>query len=103
MSRNSSIKVFFLSAFAMAAMVLTGDALAQSQAPVQSVTDSIAALTVQRGAANGQGYSLTVQVLLLITALTLLRAIVLMMTSFAHIVIVLGILRQALGAGQTPL
>jgi flagellar biosynthesis protein FliP len=102
MSRNSSIKVFFLSAFAMAAMALTGDALAQSQAPVQSVTAAIPALTVQGGAANGQTYSLTLQVLLLMTALTLLPAIVLMMTSFTRIVIVLGILRQALGAGQTP-
>ncbi len=36
------------------------------------------------------------------TALTLLPAILLMMTSFTRIVIVLGILRQALGAGQTP-
>ena len=36
------------------------------------------------------------------TALTLLPAIVLMMTAFTRIVIVLGILRQALGAGQTP-
>ena len=36
------------------------------------------------------------------TALTLLPAILLMMTAFTRIVIVLGILRQALGAGQTP-
>ncbi len=36
------------------------------------------------------------------TALTLLPAMLLMMTAFTRIVIVLGILRQALGAGQTP-
>jgi flagellar biosynthetic protein FliP len=60
------------------------------------------ALTVQPAPGGGQSYSLTLQVLLLMTALTLLPAILLMMTAFTRIVIVLGILRQALGAGQTP-
>src|SRR5215470_16749721 len=59
------------------------------------------AVTVQ-GAGGGQTYTLTLQVLALMTALTLLPAILLMMTAFTRIVIVLGILRQALGAGQTP-
>ena len=49
-----------------------------------------------------QTYTLTLQVLALMTALSLLPAILLMMTAFTRIVIVLGILRQALGAGQTP-
>ncbi len=60
------------------------------------------ALTVQPAPGGGQSYSLTLQLLLLMTALTLLPAILLMMTAFTRIVIVLGILRQALGAGQTP-
>ena len=60
------------------------------------------AMTVKQASGGGQTYSLTLQVLLLMTALTLLPAIVLMMTAFTRIVIVLGILRQALGAGQTP-
>ena len=60
------------------------------------------ALTVQSAAGGGQTYSLTIQVLLLMTAVTMLPAILLMMTSFTRIVIVLGILRQALGAGNTP-
>ena len=51
---------------------------------------------------GGQTYTLTLQVLALMTALTLLPAILLMMTAFTRIMIVLGILRQALGAGQTP-
>lgn len=62
----------------------------------------IPVLAVQSAPGGGQTYSLTLQVLLLLTALTLLPAIVLMMTAFTRIVIVLGILRQALGAGQTP-
>ena len=47
-------------------------------------------------------YSLSIQVLLLMTALTLLPAAILSMTAFTRIVIVLGLLRQALGTGQTP-
>jgi flagellar biosynthesis protein FliP len=61
----------------------------------------IPAVTVQ-GGEGGQSYSLTLQLLLLMTAVTLLPSIVLMMTAFTRIVIVLGILRQALGAGQSP-
>src|SRR5690606_35068126 len=62
----------------------------------------IPALSVQAGPDGGQTYTLSLQVLLLMTALTLLPALLLAMTSFTRIVIVLGILRQALGAGQTP-
>jgi flagellar biosynthesis protein FliP len=70
--------------------------------PLAAVAEpGIPALTVQ-GAAGGQSYTLSLQMLALMTALTLLPAIVLMMTAFTRIIIVLGILRQALGAGQTP-
>ena len=66
------------------------------------ISIGLPALTVKQAGGGGQTYSLTLQVLLLMTALTLLPAIVLMMTAFTRIVIVLGILRQAIGAGQTP-
>src|SRR5215813_9379424 len=66
------------------------------------IDPGITAVTVTTAAGGGQTYSLTVQVLLLMTAVTLLPAILLMMTAFTRIVIVLGILRQALGAGNTP-
>ena len=46
--------------------------------------------------------SLSLQLLLLMGLLTLLPAIVLMMTSFTRILIVLSILRQALGLQQSP-
>ena len=62
----------------------------------------IPALSVQTNPAGGQTYTLSLQILFLMTALTLLPAVLLMMTSFTRIVIVLGILRQAIGAGQTP-
>ena len=62
----------------------------------------IPALTLQTEADGSQSYTLTLQVLLLMTALTLLPAMLLTMTSFTRIIIVLGLLRQALGTGQTP-
>ena len=51
---------------------------------------------------GGSQYSLSLQLLALMTSLTLLPSLLLMMTSFVRIIIVLSILRQALGTGQTP-
>ena len=52
--------------------------------------------------AGGQEYTVSLQLLAVMTALTLLPAILLGMTAFTRIMIVLSILRQALGTGQTP-
>ncbi len=60
------------------------------------------AMTVTAGEGGGQVYTLSIQVLLFMTALTLLPGALLMMTSFARIIIVLAILRQALGTQNTP-
>lgn len=60
------------------------------------------AVTVTTAEDGGQSYSLTIQILLFMTAMSLLPGALMMMTSFARIVIVLGILRQALGTAQTP-
>ena len=63
---------------------------------------SLPAMTMVKDADGGESYTLSVQVLLLMTALTVLPALVLGMTSFTRIIIVLSILRQALGTAQTP-
>jgi len=60
------------------------------------------AITVTPTPGGGQTYSLSVQVLLLMTALTFLPAALMMMTAFTRIIIVLAILRQALGLMQAP-
>ncbi|MDA7415223.1 flagellar type III secretion system pore protein FliP [Xenophilus arseniciresistens] len=52
--------------------------------------------------AGGTSYSVPVQTLLFFTALSFLPAIVLMMTGFTRIVIVLSLLRQALGTQSAP-
>ncbi|GLR63912.1 flagellar biosynthetic protein FliP [Marinospirillum insulare] len=51
---------------------------------------------------GSQTYSVTIQILAIMTALTLLPSMLIMMTSFTRIIIVLAILRQALGLQQTP-
>ena len=75
---------------------LAGTAVAQDMAA------GIPALNVACGADGGSTYSLSLQILALMTGLTLLPSLVLGMTSFTRIIIVLSILRQAMGTQQTP-
>ncbi|NRA85228.1 MAG: flagellar type III secretion system pore protein FliP [Gammaproteobacteria bacterium] len=62
----------------------------------------IPAVSVVSNPDGSQEYSITLQVLALMTALSFIPAIVIMMTSFTRIVIVLSILRQAMGLQQAP-
>ena len=62
----------------------------------------IDAFSVETDGEGGQTYTLTIQILLFMTAMTLLPGALMMMTSFARIIIVLAILRQALGTQSTP-
>lgn len=59
-------------------------------------------LTLTTDAAGGQPFSLSIQILVLMTLLTLLPAAILSTSAFVRIIIVLSILRQALGTAQTP-
>ncbi len=59
-------------------------------------------LALASDATAGQSYSLSIQILVLMTLLTLLPAGILSMSAFVRIIIVLSILRQALGTAQTP-
>jgi flagellar biosynthesis protein FliP len=58
------------------------------------------ALTTVSG--DGRPLSLSLQILVLMSLLTVLPSLLLMMTSFTRIIIVLSILRQAMGLQQTP-
>lgn len=75
--------------------VATGQLAAQA-APTQPLP----AVTV--GRIGSQPVSMPLQVLLLMTGITLLPAALLGVTAFTRIIIVLALLRQALGTGQTP-
>ncbi|MBP8184242.1 MAG: flagellar type III secretion system pore protein FliP [Pseudomonas sp.] len=63
---------------------------------------SISAITLSNNAAGQQEYSVNLQILLIMTALSFIPAFVMLMTSFTRIIIVFSILRQALGLQQTP-
>lgn len=62
----------------------------------------IPALQLVTNEDGSQSYSVTLQILALMTALTFLPAMLMMMTSFTRIIVVFSILRQALGLQQTP-
>ncbi|MBX2886878.1 MAG: flagellar type III secretion system pore protein FliP [Granulosicoccus sp.] len=76
--------------------------LALTASAAYGAETGIPAFTLSTGDNDTQTWSLSLQALALMTALTLLPAFILMMTSFTRIVIVLGILRTALGTAQTP-
>lgn len=67
-----------------------------------AATPGIDAITVTTNPKGGETYTVTIQILAIMTMLTLLPALLLTMTSFTRIMIVLGLLRQALGAQQAP-
>ena len=59
-------------------------------------------LTSTPAPGGGQNYTLSLQTLLLLTSLSFLPAALLMMTSFTRIIIVLSLLRSALGTQSSP-
>ena len=62
----------------------------------------VPAFTSTPAPGGGQTYTLSIQTLLLLTSLSFLPAALLMMTSFTRIIIVLSLLRQALGTQTAP-
>ncbi len=72
--------------------------------PTQSIAANldISAFTVKTNPDGTQDYSLSLQVVILMTLLSFLPSILVMMTSFTRIVIVLAILRQAIGLQTSP-
>jgi len=82
---------------------LIGILLIAFAAPELSAAESgIPALTMTTGTDGEQNYSVSLQILFLMSALTILPSLVIMLTSFTRITIVLGILRRAIGLQQTP-
>jgi flagellar biosynthetic protein FliP len=63
---------------------------------------SIPAFTIEMDEQGNQDISLSLQILLIMTALTLLPAVLIATTAFLRIIVVLALLRQALGTMQTP-
>ena len=94
--KNNNIRksLFILFTFITIGMFVSDCALAQDL--------NLDAFKISSAPGGAQTYSLSIKFLILVTALTFLPALVLMMSSFTRVVIVLSILRQALGMPQTP-
>ncbi|WP_448546825.1 flagellar type III secretion system pore protein FliP [Thalassotalea fusca] len=63
---------------------------------------SLSAIKLTTNPDGSQEYSVTLQILIFMTALSFIPAAIIMMTSFTRIVVVMAILRQAFGLQQTP-
>jgi flagellar biosynthetic protein FliP len=86
-----------LAAFATAVLlVLSGEAAAQTPASTSALTFRVPELV------SRENFSAALQLLIMLTVLSLAPALVIMTTSFTRIIIVLSLLRQALGTQQLP-
>lgn len=99
--------LFSLSAAAQSGAVKP-DQLALAQSASSNVGGSLPAIpglpamTVKTNKDGTQDYTVTLQILGIMTMLTFLPALLMMVTSFTRIIIVFSILRQALGLQQSP-
>lgn len=88
-----------LTARTLIALVITG---LGCLLPQVGFAEGIPALKVLEGNEGGTEYSLSLQLIIVMTLLSLLPSILILMTSFTRIIIVLSLLRQAMGTAQTP-
>ena len=99
---NKGVVLLFIlllccSSHALSQTAATSNSQAQSQA-----LPGLPAVTLTTNPDGSQEYSVSIQILAIMTALTFIPALLLMMTSFTRIIIVFAILRQALGLQQSP-
>lgn len=85
---------FVIFTVTMLLLLVAPEALAES--------GTITAVTVIDNPDGSKEYSVTLQILAMMTALSFIPAAVILMTSFTRIIVVLAILRQAIGLQQTP-
>jgi flagellar biosynthetic protein FliP len=91
---------------AMIVIAAAAAAHAQDPSPASSAFDNTANIPdltkLLPPAADAKGVSASLQILVLLTVLTLIPSILVMMTAFPRIIIVLALLRQAVGVPQLP-
>ena len=101
--RHRSALRLFAAIVLLAALALApSTALAQTSAAGPSLLPNMDAIGGPQQWASPQGISSSIQVMLLLTVVSLAPAILLMTTSFVRIIVVMGLLRQALGTQQLP-
>jgi len=84
------------------ALVALGATACLAAPTVLAQTQDLALFNSAPAAGGGQSYSLPVQTLLFLSALAFLPAVLLLMTAFTRIVIVMSLLRHALGTQASP-
>jgi len=94
---SDALRWVTLALLAMAAALFAAPVFAQNAAP----TGANLPLIIGQGA-QGSSYSVPIQTLLFFTSLSFLPAVLLLMTGFTRIVIVLSLLRQAMGTAAAP-
>lgn len=89
---------------ATSAFLVSGAAYAQTAAPQApaAIPGALDRAFGSLGGTGGQGMTMSLQLLLIMGLLTILPSLILMMTSFTRILVVLSIVRQALGLQQSP-
>lgn len=97
--RSCARQRVFVCAGALAALALLCILLWPASTLAQA---TLPALTTTPGPNGSETWSLSVQTLVMLTMLSFLPAVLLMMTGFTRIIIVLGLLRNALGTGVSP-
>lgn len=103
---TQNIKPYYLLIIAIF-VFLAVPAFAQTASESTSTTPltelpGMSAVTLTTNPDGSQEYSVSIQILAIMTALTFIPALLLMTTSFTRIIIVFAILRQALGLQQSP-
>ncbi len=83
-------------------LVLWGMAFTGGAAPVWAAGTGLPLMTMTVGTGGAQEYTVPIQILVVMSALTLLPAALMMMTCFVRIIIVFSLMRQALGLQQAP-
>lgn len=80
----------------------SGATAASGQGKYFAGIPAIPAVKLTQNPDGSQDYTVTIQILALMTALTFIPSFLIMMTAFTRIIIVFAILRQAIGLQQTP-
>ncbi len=97
---NFILKSFFI--LKVLIFIFVSNSSLQAETLFESFGVGLPALNVSDTPEGETTYSLSLQILVLMTVLTVLPSLILGMTSFTRIIIVLSILRQAMGTQQTP-
>jgi flagellar biosynthetic protein FliP len=97
------LPLFAVIVLALAAALLSATAHAQAAAPAPTaIPGALDRAFGSLGGTGGPGMNMSLQLLLIMGLLTILPSLILMMTSFTRILVVLSILRQAIGLQQSP-